>query len=233
MFVTAENFELDPYSLPNLVSDNSFFPYVEREEKSRLRKILGGLFYDAFIEGMEGLPSEWEGDPVIYAVNDEVIYGSDTYKSLIANNTAIIPGSDPTKWELQPVNKWLTLKNGKSYVHEGIRYDWVGMELLFTPYIYYMRTLHRAKSNVGAGGIAETKLENAVVINPGAALADAWNEFEKMLGDQCSFEDTLYGYLYNSGEDFQALVEEEEYDSIQSYLRERFCGVDMQNPFGL
>jgi hypothetical protein len=49
MFITAEDFNINPYRLPNLDANEDFASYVDQEEQSVLKKILGRTLYDAFI----------------------------------------------------------------------------------------------------------------------------------------------------------------------------------------
>jgi hypothetical protein len=56
MFVTASDFNVVPYDIPNLTGSgpiNSFNSYVEREEKALLKSLLGKSLYDSFIEGLD------------------------------------------------------------------------------------------------------------------------------------------------------------------------------------
>jgi hypothetical protein len=52
MFVTAADFNLIPYSIPNVEANNSFQDYVDSAEKMVLESLLGISLYDAFVEGL-------------------------------------------------------------------------------------------------------------------------------------------------------------------------------------
>lgn len=56
MFLTAEDFNLLPFSIPNLSEDdgmgNTFAAFIDEQEESILRKILGTLLYESFISGL-------------------------------------------------------------------------------------------------------------------------------------------------------------------------------------
>lgn len=53
MFVTAQDFNLTPFSIPNLSSVLNTFPlYINEQEEDRLTKILGKLFYDKLYAGL-------------------------------------------------------------------------------------------------------------------------------------------------------------------------------------
>lgn len=49
MFITAEDFNVLPYRLPDLDENEEFSDFVQAEEIDRLRKILGRSLFDAFI----------------------------------------------------------------------------------------------------------------------------------------------------------------------------------------
>lgn len=62
MFVVASDFDLPPYSIPNLDKvPNTFGPYVDQHEEEILISLLGASFYNSFIEGLEEdpIPEKW------------------------------------------------------------------------------------------------------------------------------------------------------------------------------
>lgn len=53
MFVVKTDFDIQPYTIPNLSGNNNFLDYVEREEEDILKSLLGKSLYDAFIDGLD------------------------------------------------------------------------------------------------------------------------------------------------------------------------------------
>lgn len=66
MFVTAEDFEIPPYSIPNLAdpqdetaSDGTFEDFVEEQEELELRMLLGDTLYEEFVTNIESTDEWW------------------------------------------------------------------------------------------------------------------------------------------------------------------------------
>jgi len=75
MFVVATDFDLEPYSIPNLESNNSFAAYVAEKEETALRQFFGNTLYDEFIVGLAALPVVFN-PATDYAINAQVYNGS-------------------------------------------------------------------------------------------------------------------------------------------------------------
>jgi hypothetical protein len=55
--VTAADFDVPPYSIPNLTSYGATFEeFVKEQQEDMLRYILGNVFFDAFSAGLDTLP---------------------------------------------------------------------------------------------------------------------------------------------------------------------------------
>jgi hypothetical protein len=52
MFVVATDFDIPPYSIPNLQGNNSFPEYVDNAEAEILKSLLGHSLYESFVEGL-------------------------------------------------------------------------------------------------------------------------------------------------------------------------------------
>jgi hypothetical protein len=96
MFITAEDFNIRPFRLTNIDADENFQPYVNEQEEDRLKKILGKLLYDAFLDGLYSdvdqltprdenvIEQRWKDlrDGVIYRYNDKPYQWEGMVKSL-------------------------------------------------------------------------------------------------------------------------------------------------------
>lgn len=231
MFVTAENFTLHPYFIPVNENDtDSLDAFIAREEPEVLEKILGSLLADAFIEYLEDIVG-WVAT-VDYAVDAEVVEGKDTWKSLQTPNLNR-PLVEGVYWELQPQNKWLLLREGTTYLGtDGKPYKWKGMEKLFTRYIYAMKTRSETEGSENGVGMTMPKAENSEVVSSAMKVSRAYNEYSDLVGCPLQLRDTLYGYLYNSGELFLPEVEDY-YTDIRVYLRDKFDAPGTMNVFNL
>lgn len=130
-----------------------------------------------------------------------------------------------------PAQRWKDLRDGVDYTHGGRTYHWDGLTKIFKPYIYCVWTRETADSHSGLGIVAADH-ENSKAVSPAPRMSRAYNDFARRVGVKYSFEDTLYGYLYNSGETYAADISPQ-YDSIQTYLIERFHCPKLTTPYGL
>jgi hypothetical protein len=198
MFVRKTDFDVVPYSIPNLDAEiNSFNTYVDREEAGMLKSLLGITLYNSFIAGLAVLPSIW--NPLLPTVIDqEYVYINDVWKALtVQTGTVPIVGVD---WELvEAGNKWLKLKNGAQYYMGVSWYEWVGMSKMLTPYIFSMWLRDTFDNNSGIG-VVVAKGENSKVINPSKRIARAYNDFSHLCGNRHEQCGTLYGFLTSEGE---------------------------------
>lgn len=78
MFLLATDFDVIPYSIPNLTGNNSFPDYVDAHEEEILKSILGKSLYDAFVAGLE---EEYPEDRWIdLRDGGEYVYSDKTYE---------------------------------------------------------------------------------------------------------------------------------------------------------
>jgi hypothetical protein len=197
MFTTAEDFNLQPYRLPNLDADESFADYINQEEQDRLKKILGRTLFDAF---MNGLYSDVEN--LTPRVEDGI------------------------------EQRWKDLRDGVDYIYGGKTYQWDGMVKMLKPYIYSMWITHDAEKYNGSGAVTVPNSENGTTAGPQALIVRAFNEFSLLCGNECRHEDTLYGYLFNSGETFADDIGED-YTSIMDYMSFNFKDPGRMNIFNI
>ena len=128
--------------------------------------------------------------------------------------------------------RWKDLRDGVSYTYGGYTYYWEGMEKLLRPYIYAMWIKHDSDKYNGSGGVNIPSSENASIVSPGGLIVRAFNEFSYLAGNECRQEDTLYGYLFNSGDTFAGDIGED-FTSIQVYMSCRFQDPGRMNIFNI
>lgn len=229
-FVTASDFNLIPYNIPNLTGNNSFSPFVVREEADVLKKLLGLLLYNAFIEGLAALPNVWATGS--YDTGDEVTYGNNVYTSAIDGN-ASTPGAN-SDWTLtEEDNRWLMLKNGTTYTYNSKSYEWKGMVAMLTPYIYGRWTTDYTVDTHTENAIITVGNENGTPVSAADRIVEAFAEFSEIAGSCYNYGGNLYGFIYTS-EDLYLDAVESEFATISSYLYENFSNpVDGVNDFDL
>lgn len=244
MFVTAADFNLQPYNFPNLDKvPTNFAAFIAQEEERNLRELMGNILYDEFVKQVPLLPSSWVSNNTPgYAINDLVVYGSDIYKSLVVDNLGVIPDSDGTKWELQLANRWLKLMVGDNYLWDTVKQKWYGMKELVKPLIYALWLRDQINDNVSAAGVVQAETENSKVVGSGIRFGRAFNRYSELavgmlpsrvisnLGywnrSESYLKNSLFGYLWENSTDFDDLVTDTPaYQTFQNYLSSEF-----QNP---
>lgn len=200
MFVTAEDFTVPPYNLPNLSEQSDSFPdYVTRKEREVLSKIFGRTLYKEFIDAIGVLPAVWE-QPEIgngYSVNNTVAYNANVWTSLVNDNITI--PEEGVNWHESDVdNKWLKLRDGSPYVFGGTEYVYGGLKELLVPYITSVFLTDNADS-ISSVGVVVAMAENSEQGTPANRIAKTWNDFANFVGviDKCSVNevDSLCGFL--------------------------------------
>lgn len=180
MFVTAKDFDLLPYSIPNLDKVvNTFQPYVDEHEADMLRSLLGVTFYNSFLAGLAALPAPWL-NTTTFAVGDKTYYGTHVWQSLTNANTGNIP-VEGINWTLIADDKWLQLQNGADYVLNTRSYRWAGMVKMLKPFIY-SEWLSDTFDQYSGNGVSVSTNENSVTISPAIRICKGWNEFAVMAG---------------------------------------------------
>ena len=235
MFVSAEDFDLVPYNIPDLEDSNSFAPYVAKKEKDILsKKLLGRSLYNSFVSGIGILPAEWD-DATTYAIDAQVVSGNDVLKSLQNGNTNHSAIDDGVWWEyVEQGNKWLLLKNGDTYLYQNKMYEWVGMKELLIPVVfaYWMRDNFDTYTQTG---VSTGKSENADKELINRRVIEANNDYATIAGYRRSRIDTLYGYLYNKGSEGTTFDNtfDISFTSFRSYFDYVFKAPKKMNLFGL
>ncbi len=122
------------------------------------------------------------------------LLGLDLYDDFIA-------GLAPSSLDY-PEQKWIDLLDGAKYTYNGIKYEWVGMRKLLTPFIFAM-WLRDNYDNYSETGVSVGKVENAEMIGPQLRIVTAWNKGYEMAGSGKKYEsskvfnhkNSLYGFL--------------------------------------
>lgn len=251
MFVIAEDFDRLPFNITGLdkLSAGVFDDFVSYHEEENLRKLLGNLFYDAFVDGLNALPSGlglWAsqnytaGQQVVFVVENV----ADIYQCIL-NTTANQDPTNTTYWAKQPVNRWVRLKFGDSYLYYGRPQKWYGMKRLVTPLIYSLYSKYTYDNQTGSG-VVVTNNENSVTVSPATRIARAWNNYCRLCAGDFpnivdpnylvwpELENSLFGYLYLNSETWDDLVVNVSgFGNFKAYLAYSFNYPGKTNVFGI
>ncbi len=234
--VTASDFDIPPYAIPNLDKVANTFPaFVAEQQEEILLEVLGSNLYTAFSEGLDALPGEWIGtNGTGYSIDDLVVYGNDIWKSLADTNLNNTP-EEGVNWTIsEDGNRWLLLKNGNTYTYNDKVYRFKGFTKIMKPFIYSKWVEFTFDALTGVGVNISTT-ENSQPISPATRIIRAWSDFVRNIGGGCEQQDTLYGYLINTN-----LAEgtfddtfEDSFDGFQDYLNYWFRNPGLRNLFDL
>jgi hypothetical protein len=202
MFVTAKDFDVRPYKLPLLdTEDNAaeFAAFVENWESEWLPKIFGYSFYGSFMLGVSELPPEWDEEENYLAVDETlVVSGVSIYKA-IADNTNSEPSAINSDWELvEEANKWLQIiKGGSYYFVPGRLFKWEGL-IKAEKFAIFSEWLKASVNHVsGVSGNVTPDTENAETYPSAQDISTSWNKFARMIGGRTEYDkwNTLFGFL--------------------------------------
>lgn len=180
------------------------------------------------------LPAEWVKDNETgYAINDQVVYGVQVFKSLQADNLNHVPAEDAW-WTVIETSDWLKFVKGDSYKINNKSYYWDGLKALLIGYVYAM-WLRATTTKHSTNGVVMPNVENATVMNPGDKMIIAYNNFSRIAGSYSSRENTLYGYLFtNSGSGvFDTTFDDTFYKDFLHYLDDVFVAPGRMNFFNI
>lgn len=118
--------------------------------------------------------------------------------------------------DLTPEQRWIKLRDGDVYEYIDVEYEWFGMKSLLKPFIYsqWLRYTYQAHTGIG---IIVPKAENSSVILPSAEIMRGVNKLSDIAGNCRSVRNTLFGYLYNSGDIFSDVIPDK-FTDIKEYL---------------
>jgi hypothetical protein len=127
--------------------------------------------------------------------------------------------------------RWKDLRDGALYSYNNrTSWKWEGMQKLLKPYIFSQWVDAKAIQLAESGAMI-AQAENSDVVSPAYMIVKGYNKFSTLVGNYCSLQNTLYGFLYNS-EDTYTDSMGEDYTDIQTYLSEQFQSPGKINTFG-
>lgn len=224
MFVDFSDFDIPPYDIPSLKpgDDTTFSVFITRQEEQYLREVLGDQLYEAFIRGLNELPSVLDLT-VATVVSQQYVYGNDVWEALTAT-TGVIP-SEGTDWTLiEANNRWLLIQNGSTYTYLDKNYRWAGMKPAIMALVY-CHWVEYGVRKLTTNGTVIASMENNINIDSGVEICRAWNDWSRRIGGPCDQRNTLYGYLYNTNLNYPGTFDDtfdETFTGFVDYLNYEF-----------
>lgn len=239
MFVTAADFGNIPYSLPGLDkpgASDAFAQFIVDSEDEWLRKLVGNLFYDAMIAGVDALPVTWSG-VTSYHLNDLVVYASKVWKSLSDPNLNHVP-VEGANWTANPnplIDRWLKLRDGENYqiatINQCPTFQWAGMAKMVQPLIFSLWVKTTTRANSGQGIVVASN-ENSELVSPGYEIVKAWNRYYKIAVGN-GMANSFYGYLTARATVFDDVVIDGSYENFLTYLQNQYRSPGRMNEFDI
>lgn len=238
MFVTAQDFETPPFVLTDLEHNDSFSDFVAEREEYWLSKILGRLFFDALKLGIESLPESYD-DTADYDTNEEVTYNGKVWKSLVDNNPD--DPSTPNWEEVATKTRWLVLRDGASYRYNQRKLRFVGFNKACRALVHSLWLADLA-TKISGSGVVSPKSENSEGYPVADRVVASWNEFvdnvvgefrEEFCEDEPNERNSLYGYLLSTPTTYDDVVDDEDYEDFENYVRLEIEHPGWQNAVGI
>lgn len=105
-----------------------------------------------------------------------------------------------------PDQKWVDLKNGKNYEGDNeVLYRYAGVKSFLIPAIYAL-WLSATFDRHNDGGINVPDDEKYQLLSPAVRMSQAIAESLSKVGDEHNHKNTLYGFLYQSDDEYDDWV---------------------------
>jgi hypothetical protein len=245
MFVVAEDFDFGDFILVGLdkLDAGEFDFFVNQKEEENLRKLLGNLLYDAFVDGLNVLePNDVKAGDLIqyvalgqYQPGDEVIYivknVADIYACILETDGTQLP-TDTNHWTKQVANRWIRLKWGDSFTYNLMPEKWYGFKTMVIPMIYSLWISRTFRTQTSSGMIVQAN-ENSTTVSPNDEIIRGWNKYSELSGGSDArlivyddwfysnwgvIKNTLFGYIYCKSTDFDDLIAGTNFNYFKAYL---------------
>lgn len=232
-FLTIQDFNLDPYNIPNNDSEDNLPAVIDQEEEDIVLKLLGSSLYQSFIDGLEALPGIWDAETP-YDTDQEVQKGVTIWRSLVDGNLNNVP-IEGAEWTKVRDDKWLLLQYGDVYTYSGKQYRWYGMAKMLRPYVWF-KWVEYDQLRLTGSGIVSSTVENSQKEAPSLPMTRAWNDFGSKAGANCSQINSLYGYLMFKAKDGASVFDgsfDPTFGGLNEYVNTVFDDPGLVNEFDL
>ena len=136
--------------------------------------------------------------------------------------------------EVTPAQKWVDLAVGVEYQINDITYKWKGMDKMLIPFIHQQWIKDVLIDSTTSAGVTLAKHENSDVISPSRKVVKSFNDFAMLAGyDKCQEKNTLWGFLWYSGDTYLDSATAVGYTDIQHYLENEVELPGLMNVFNL
>src|SRR6478609_4962137 len=183
-FVVAADFDLVPYSIPNLNSlDNgeTIDAFVQQTQDEELELLLGNYFYTTMQEAMDALPDKWDST-VATVIGQQYRYLNDIWQALTVSSD-VVPSEGAYYTIVEQNNRWLRLLNGEQYIVDKRKKVWKGLTVLVKPLVFSRWLTNRSDVVVEIGDVLPEH-ENSQSISPAPRIVDGYNAYAKIAGDK-------------------------------------------------
>jgi len=118
--------------------------------------------------------------------------------------------------------RWVDLRDGAVYEYSSVQYEYKGLVNLLVPCIFAYWVKETSDTYTNSSTVRNT-LANAQAMPPGRRIGEAYGRFLELVGDECNYRNTLYGFMLANLSDYD---DPSGYDWI-------FCKPGSMNQFDL
>lgn len=107
-----------------------------------------------------------------------------------------------------PAQKWVDLRDGKDYTYANVLYRFHGLDTLLVPAIFALWVKETSDVYTSSGTVRPQPASNNTGISPRRRIAEAWGKFQDLVGSECDYRDSLYGFLLANESDYSFVTSE-------------------------
>lgn len=98
--------------------------------------------------------------------------------------------------------KWANLRDGTTYVYNGVTYQWKGLVDLLKPALYSEWLPINHRKNTSSGVVVNKGQQNTETQNPMPDIVKAWNVFVIKAGSCANSINSFYGFMKANEDDY-------------------------------
>ncbi len=90
--------------------------------------------------------------------------------------------------------RWVDLRDGKVYTWASEQFEYKGLVNLLVPCIFAYWVKETSDKYTNSSTVTNT-LANATAVSPARRISEAYGRFKDLVGDECRYQNTLYGFM--------------------------------------
>lgn len=101
-----------------------------------------------------------------------------------------------------PAQKWVDLRDGKNYTYGGVTFHFAGLDACLIPAIFALWVKETSDQFTASGTVRNAPVLNGTAVSPARRISEAWGRWLTLVGSECQYWDSLYGFLVANATDY-------------------------------